>query len=104
MVINFELRKTMQNFESIDNDEEFGFTFPSGLILFGNNFTITNTIFYNMPNIDVTMPFNLISVTWVVFGFMFVQILNIFLGKKQGGILQTLKERFLAKWGFLLGN
>ena len=57
-----------------------------------------------MPNIDITMPFNYISVTWVVFGFMLVQILNIYLGKASGGIFQTLKERFLAKWGFLFGN
>lgn len=104
MEITFELRKTLINFESMDNDEEFGISFPCGLIILGRNYTISNNIYFNMPNIDITMPFNYISVTWVVFGFMLVQILNIYLGKASGGIFQTLKERFLAKWGFLFGN
>ncbi len=59
-----------------------------------------------MPNIDVTMPFNIIAISWVIFGFMYVQILNIFLGKdiNSKGLLGMLKDRFVAKWGFLWGR
>ena len=90
------------NFESIYNPQEFGFTFPCGIIIIDNKYTITNHIYYNMPNVDVTMPFDIISLSWFVYGFMIVQILNIFLGKtKAKGILEAIKDRFVAKWGWI---
>ena len=100
--IEITLRKQLMNFESIYNPQEFGFTFPSGIIIIGNEYTVTNHIYYNMPNVDVTMPFNIISLSWFVYGFMFVQIIKIFLGKsKSKGILESIKDRFVAKWGWL---
>ena len=104
--ISLEFIKQILNFESFDNGEEFGYFFPCGLIIFNNKFTITNYAFFNMPNIDVTMPFNIIAISWVIFGFMYVQILNIFLGKdiNSKGLLGMLKDRFVAKWGFLWGR
>ena len=104
--ISMEFIKQMLNFESFDNGEEFGYFFPCGLIIFDNKFTITNYAFYNMPNIDVTMPFNIIAISWVIFGFMYVQILNIFLGKDSNSksLFGMLKDRFVNKWGFLWGR
>ena len=99
-----EMRKTILNFEAMDNDMEFAYLFPCGMIVVDNNYTVTNNIYYNFPNIDVTMPFNLIAITWVVFGFMIVQILNIFLGKRGKSVIDRIKERFMAKWGFLFGK
>lgn len=99
------IKKTILNFESLDNEEEFGFIMPSGLIIVGDKYAITNHVYFNMPNVDITMPFNIIAVSWLIFGFMFVQILNIFLGKTKGkSILDSIKERFCAKWGFLWGR
>jgi len=47
------------------------------------------------------MPFNIISLSWFAYGFMLVQILKIFLGKsKSKGVLESLKDRFVAKWGW----
>ena len=55
-----------------------------------------------MPNVDVTMPFNIISLSWFVYGFTLVQILKLFLGKsKSKGVLESIKDRFVAKWGWL---
>ena len=86
--LEITLRKQLLNFESIYNPQEFGFTFPCGVIIIGNEYTITNHIYYNIPNVDVTMPFNIISLSWFVYGFMLVQILKIFLGKsKSKGII-----------------
>ena len=100
--IEMNLRKQIMNFESIYNPQEFGFVFPCGIIIIGNEYTITNHIYYNMPNVDVTMPFDIISLSWFVYGFMIVQILNIFLGKTKGkGILESIKDRFVAKWGWI---
>ena len=100
--IEINLRKQIMNFESIYNPQEFGFTFPCGIIIIENEYTITNHIYYNMPNVDVTMPFDIISLSWFVYGFMIVQILNIFLGKTKGkGILESIKDRFVAKWGWI---
>ena len=100
--LEITLRKQLLNFESIYNPQEFGFTFPCGVIIIGNEYTITNHIYYNIPNVDVTMPFNIISLSWFVYGFMLVQILKIFLGKsKSKGILESIKDRFVAKWGWL---
>ena len=100
--LEITLRKQLLNFESIYNPQEFGFTFPCGVIIIGNEYTITNHIYYNMPNVDVTMPFDIISLSWFVYGFMIVQILNIFLGKTKGkGILESIKDRFVAKWGWI---
>ena len=99
--LEITLRKQLLNFESIYNPQEFGFTFPCGVIIIGNEYTITNHIYYNIPNVDVTMPFNIISLSWFVYGFMLVQILKIFLGKsKSKGILESIKDRFVAKWGW----
>ena len=100
--VEINLRKQIMNFESIYNPQEFGFTFPCGIIIIENEYTITNHIYYNMPNVDVTMPFDIISLSWFVYGFMIVQILNIFLGKTKGkGILESIKDRFVAKWGWI---
>ena len=100
--IEINLRKQIMNFESIYNPQEFGFTFPCGIIIIDNKYTITNHIYYNIPNVDVTMPFDIISLSWFVYGFMIVQILNIFLGKtKAKGILEAIKDRFVAKWGWI---
>ena len=100
--IEINLRKQILNFESIYNLQEFGFTFPCGLIIIGEEYTVTNHIYYNMPNVDVTMPFDIISLSWFVYGFMIVQILNIFLGKSKGkGLLESIKDRFVAKWGWI---
>ena len=100
--LEITLRKQLLNFESIYNPQEFGFTFPCGVIIIGNEYTITNHIYYNIPNVDVTMPFNIISLSWFVYGFMLVQILKIFLGKsKSKGILESIKDRFVAKWGWI---
>lgn len=106
--ISYKLRKILLNFESYENEAEYGYKFPCGLILINSNPFITNHIYYNMPSVDNTMPFNIIAFTWVVFGFLFIQTLNIFLqGSKQvkeKTIWQTLKDRFMAKWGFLFGR
>lgn len=103
--IKINLRKRLMNFESSYNPEEFGFTFPCGIIVIGKEYTITNYMYYNIPNVDVTMPFDIISLSWFVYGFMVVQILNIFLGKTQGkGLLENLKDRFVAKWGWVWGR
>ena len=100
--IEINLRKQILNFESIYNLQEFGFTFPCGLIIIGEEYTVTNHIYYNIPNVDVTMPFDIISLSWFVYGFMIVQILNIFLGKSRGkGLLESIKDRFVAKWGWI---
>ena len=100
--IEIALRKQLMNFESIYNPQEFGFTFPSGLIVIDNEFTVTNHFYYNMPNVDVTMPFNIISLSWFVYGFTLVQILKLFLGKsKSKSVLESIKDRFVAKWGWL---
>ena len=100
--IEINLRKQIMNFESIYNPQEFGFVFPCGIIIIGDKYTITNHIYYNMPNVDVTMPFDIISLSWFVYGFMIVQILYIFLGKTRGkGILESIKDRFIAKWGWI---
>ena len=100
--IEINLRKQILNFESIYNLQEFGFTFPCGLIIIGEEYTVTNHIYYNIPNVDVTMPFDIISLSWFVYGFMIVQILNIFLGKAKGkGLLESIKDRFVAKWGWI---
>ena len=100
--IEINLRKQILNFESIYNLQEFGFTFPCGLIIIGEEYTVTNHIYYNIPNVDVTMPFDIISLSWFVYGFMIVQILNIFLGKSKGkGLLESIKDRFVAKWGWI---
>ena len=100
--IEINLRKQLMNFESIYNPQEFGFVFPCGIIIIGEEYTVTNHIYYNMPNVDVTMPFNIISLSWFVYGFTIVQILKIFLGKTKGkGMLESLKDRFVAKWGWV---
>ena len=100
--IEINLRKQLLNFESIYNPQEFGFTFPNGIIIIGEEYTVTNHIYYNIPNVDVTMPFNIISLSWFAYGFMIVQILKLFLGKsKSKGVLESLKDRFVAKWGWI---
>ena len=100
--IEINLRKQILNFESIYNPQEFGFIFPCGIIIIGEEYTVTNHIYYNMPNVDVTMPFDIICFSWFVYGFMVVQILNIFLGKTKGkGILESIKDRFVKKWGWI---
>ena len=103
--IIIEFRKKILNFESFDNGVEFGYAFPCGLIIINDHYTITNYIYYNMPNIDVTMPFNLIAISWLIFGYMYTQILGLFLGKnKSKSLLEKLKDRFVNKWGWVWGK
>jgi hypothetical protein len=104
--ISYELRKKLLNFESYENNLEYGCTYPCGLIIYDDIPYITNHIYFNFPNVDDTMPFNIIAFSWVVYGFILIQILNLFLtgGKGEKSLFQTIKDRFMAKWGFLFGR
>jgi hypothetical protein len=105
--IHYQLRKRLINFESFDNEMEYGFKYPCGLIEINNNYLPTSHIYYNMHFVDNTMPFNIIAFSWVVYGFIFIQILNLFLGNRgqfAKSIWQRIKDRFMAKWGFLFGR
>jgi len=104
--ISYELRKKLLNFESYENNLEYGYTYPCGLIIYNDIPYITNYIYFNFPNVDDTMPFNIIAFSWVVYGFILIQILNLFLtgGKGEKSLFQAIKDRFMAKWGFLFGR
>lgn len=114
MHISYELKKKILNFESIENENELGYKIPCGLVLLENKKTnmyflmrLNNHIYYNFPDIDGTMPFNIIALSWVVYGFIFIQTLNLFLlkkGEEEKSLFQAIKERFMAKWGFLFGK
>lgn len=104
--ISYELRKRLLNFESYENESEYGYKYPCGLIVINEKPILSNHIYFNMPFVDGTMPFNIIALSWVVFGFILIQIMNIFQGKlhEEKTILQAIKDRFMAKWGFLFGR
>jgi hypothetical protein len=112
--LSYELRKKILNFESMENENEVGYKIPSGVVLLvdkqkGLPFLIrlNNHIYFNYPDVDGTMPFNIIALSWVVYGFLFIQTLNLFLvkkGEEEKSLLQTIKDRFMAKWGFLFGR
>jgi hypothetical protein len=129
--ISYELRKRILNFESMENENELGFIIPCGVLMLEDkdnykendndntnhndkknynlnyNLNLSNHLYFNMPDIDITMPFNIIALSWVLFGFMFIQTLNKFLvvkGEEDKSLLQTLRDRFIAKWGFLFGK
>jgi hypothetical protein len=107
--ISYELRKKMVNFESIDNEYEFGYIFPIGAVYFineNNKYIIpTNHFYFNLPYIDAYQPFNTIALSWMVYAVILIQIMNLFLGQENSkSILQTLKDRFMAKWGFIFGR
>jgi hypothetical protein len=104
--ITYELRKRLLNFESYENESEYGYKFPCGMIALNEQPMPTNHIYFNMPFVDGTMPFNIIALSWVVFGFILIQIMNIFQGKPREDktLWQAIKDRFMAKWGFLFGR
>jgi hypothetical protein len=104
--ISYELRKKLINFESYENEGEYGYKYPCGLIIVNGSHLPTNHIYFNIPSVDITMPFNIIAMSWVIFGFLLIQILNLFLTKKGKSktLWQQIKDRFMAKWGFLFGK
>jgi len=114
LALSYELRKKILNFESMENENEVGYKIPSGLVMLMNKRNInpflmrlTNHVYFNYRDVDGTMPFNIIALSWVVYGFLFIQTLNLFLIKKEEEektLLQSIKDRFLAKWGFLFGR
>ena len=107
--ISYLLRKKILNFESLENENEIGYKIPSGILLILNKIhdspfiiRLNNHLYYNMPDIDGTMPFNIIALSWVLFGFILIQTLNLFLTKNnEESLLQSIKNRFMTKWGFL---
>ncbi len=112
--LSYELRKKILNFESMENENENGYKIPSGLVLISNKknykpilLRLSNHYYFNYPDVDNTMPFNIIALSWVVYGFLFIQTLNLFLikrGDEEKSLLQSIKDRFMAKWGFLFGR
>jgi hypothetical protein len=106
ITISYQLRKKILDFESYENENEFGYKYPVGLISINKkNIMLTKHIYFNVPYVDSTMPFNVISLSWVVFGFLFIQTLNLYLGNfNSKGLLESIKDRFMAKWGFLFGK
>jgi hypothetical protein len=104
--ISYQLRKKMTNFESIDNENEYGYIFPIGIVIaksHGQEHVIpTNQLYFNLPYIDAVQPFNTIALSWMVYAVILIQIINLFLGhEKSKSLLQTIKDRFMAKWGWL---
>jgi hypothetical protein len=109
MTLSYQLRKKMTNFESIDNENEYGYIFPIGAVVIRQNekeYVIpTNQIYFNLPYIDAYQPFNTIALSWMIYAVILIQIINLFLGhEKSKSLLQTIKDRFIAKWGWLFGK
>ena len=99
--ISIQLRKRLINFESFDNEFEFGYKIPSGIMLYsyGNEekkLLLTDQIYFNLPNIDNTMPFNIIALTFVIFGILFIQTLNMFLGNNELSFIGKIKEKLMS--------
>lgn len=80
---SYELRKNILIFENYQNNMEFGYKLNSGVVMLkDNNFLyLTDIVYYNLKNVDETMPFSIIALSWVLFGFIFKKFLNLFLGK-----------------------
>lgn len=96
--ISYELRKRIINFESFENEFEFGYKIPSGIMLYSYDneeqlMFVTDQMYFNIPNIDNTMPFNIIALTWVVIGVLIIQTLNMFLGDKNKSMISKFLER-----------
>ena len=105
-----KLNKHILNFESVEHEYEFGYKIPCGIVLLNydsfykeNHWLIsTNQLFFNTPQVDNTMPFIIIAFTYVVYGYLFIQILNKYLESKGNmifGILILIKERLV-----IIGN
>lgn len=126
--LSFKLRKMMLNFESYENEMEFGFKTPTGLIVLekkldnknccdnkdnvynekydkifnkdGLKLLSTNQISFNIQVLDNTTPFTIIALTWVFYGFILIQMLNLFLNNEMGVLkhtLLTVKSKFKEK-------
>lgn len=96
---SYQLRKNLLNFESIENEYEFGYKIPSGILVLSNDnsknneiYVTTNQLFFNIPTVDNTMPFIIIALTFVVYGYIFIQLLNKYLKKKDQMIVSVLKK------------
>lgn len=120
---SLKLKKVLMNFESWENEMEFGYRIPCGLILlerkekklvdnlefskyidkiFVNNNKIisTNQVAFNIPVVDNTTPFTIIAFTWVIFGFICIQMINRFLNASGGiltNIILTIKDKLGVK-------
>jgi hypothetical protein len=120
IILSIDLKKVLHNFESYENEMEFGFKIPCGLILLNkdkassrlsNNFDSifnlknmkiisTNQIYFNIPMLDNTVPFTIIAFTWVVFGFILIQMLNKYLNSEGGLITNSIfaiKDRLVDR-------
>jgi hypothetical protein len=102
--ISYELRKRLLNFESFDNEFEFGYKIPSGIMIYSfekaeEYLYVTDQIYFNIPTIDNTMPFNIIALTAVVFGVFLIQTLNMFIGDKSKSWITRIKEKFSSLFG-----
>ena len=105
---SFELKKNMLNFESVENEYEFGYLLPSGIIYieekqsnytsmnYNRRFITTNQVFYNLPQIDNTTPFIIIAFTYVIYGYLFIQMLNKLLNLKES-FLKQLLNKFISR-------
>jgi hypothetical protein len=101
--ISYELRKRIINFESFENEFEFGYKIPSGIMLYSYEndeelMFVTDQMYFNIPSIDNTMPFNVIALTWVVIGVLIIQILNLFLGDKNKSFISKFFEKILSRF------
>ena len=56
---------------------------------------LTDQAYFNIPDIDNTMPFNVIALTWVIFGFLFIQTLNMYLADKEKTFISKLKDKIV---------
>lgn len=122
LIFSIDLKKVLHNFESYENEMEFGFKVPCGLILLnkaansyqdsyasifnskGIKLISTNQIYFNIPLLDNTVPFTIIAFTWVVFGFILIQMLNKYLNSEGGLItnsLSAIKARLVDRCGKL---
>jgi len=101
--ISYELRKRIINFESFENEFEFGYKIPSGIMLYSyendvQSIFVTDQMYFNVPSIDNTMPFNVIALTWVVIGVFIIQTLNLFLGDKNKSFISKFLEKILSRF------
>ena len=101
--ISYELRKRIINFESFENEFEFGYKIPSGIMLYSYEndeqlILVTDQMYFNVPSIDNTMPFNVIALTWVIIGVFLIQTLNLFLGDKNKSFISKFLEKILSRF------
>ena len=99
--ISYRLRKKLLNFEAFDNEMEFGYKVPSGIMLYGfenedQSIFITDQMYFNIPTVDNTMPFNVIALTSVVIGVFLIQTLTLFLTDKSKSFITKIKEKVMG--------